>query len=149
MKYQWKGRTGLKGSAEDVAKYIESLGKNVTPELLLKKAKAKRSPLHDYFEWDDTTAAKKYRIQQAAYILRSIEILIESDGDEPVRVRAFVNVNEEQKSVYTTVTRARQEPELWEQVKEKALQELVNWQRVYKHISEFEIVFAAIEGLRK
>ncbi|KKL04241.1 hypothetical protein LCGC14_2618050, partial [marine sediment metagenome] len=71
MKYQWKKRQ--KGNAEKVAKYIESLGQNVTPEMLVKKAKAKRSIIHDYFEWNDTAAAKRYRIIQARDLLQSIE----------------------------------------------------------------------------
>ncbi len=147
MKYQWKKRQ--KGNAEKVAKYIESLGQNVTPEMLVKKAKAKRSIIHDYFEWNDTAAAKRYRIIQARDLLQSIEVVIEHDNKGPVKVRAFCNVVEDDKRVYTTVQRAKEDPELWNQVKEQALEEIKNWRRIYKHIKEFEVIFEAIEKITK
>lgn len=33
-------------------------------------------PLHDMFEWDDTVAAEKYRIDQAREIIRSVRVVV-------------------------------------------------------------------------
>jgi hypothetical protein len=81
--------------AESVALALEEIrakhGK-LTPELLLQEATDRGHMLHDYFEWDNKTAAAKYRIEQAANIIRSIVTIIEED--EPVRVRAFMKVEE-------------------------------------------------------
>ena len=46
----------------------------VTPELVLQKAKKKSSAMHDLFEWDDEVAAEKFRRTQALELLRSIKI---------------------------------------------------------------------------
>ena len=40
-------------------------GGRVTPEEVIDAARRTDSPLHDYFDWDDTSAAHKYRIEQA------------------------------------------------------------------------------------
>lgn len=47
-----------------------------------------RSPLHGMFEWNDSEAARKYRIDQARYFIRSIEVEIIINRI-PVRTRAF------------------------------------------------------------
>ena len=148
MKYQWKGRVQYIGKAEDVAKYIKSMGNNVTPELLVKRAKFKNSLIHDYFEWDNDTAAKKYRIQQAGNLLRAIEVIVDEGDGELIKVRAFHSVTEGNEKVYVSLERARSKPDLWEQVKEQALQEIINWQRKYKHMTEFEVIFKAIKRVK-
>jgi len=37
----------------------------VTPERLLAAAESQTSPLHRYFEWNDSVAARQYRLEQA------------------------------------------------------------------------------------
>jgi hypothetical protein len=154
MKYRWT-RTPMGGlKAEVVGKELERLGKDtgeLTPELLVQKAKPKNSLLHPCFEWDNTVAAEQFRISQARYMLRSIEVVIESDGDEnkTIEIRAFHNVqNEDDESVYVTVKQARENPEYWEQIKEKALSEIHAWKLKYQNIKEFEKIFDAIESVK-
>lgn len=63
----------------------------LTPELVVDEARPVDHPLHTRFEWDDTTAAEKYRQVQAAELIRSVKIVYR---DAPVErsVRGFVNV---------------------------------------------------------
>jgi len=68
-------------------------GEKPTPEELVKEARKKRSPIHGLFEWDEPTAAKRYRYERAQYYLRAIQVIeIVIDTSEIVRgpVRAFV-----------------------------------------------------------
>ena len=149
VKYKWKDKARAKVQAEVAGKEIERIIERdggVTPEGLLKEAESADSPLHDCFEWNDTVAARMWRLEQASYVLRSIEVVIEKAEDaEPVKVRMFHSVEQDEKRFYTTLTNARNEPELWEQVKQRALEEIQSWQRTYRHITEFEIIFEAIE----
>lgn len=57
----------------------EQHGGNITPELVVRAAKSKDSPLHDYFDWDDKVAGGKWRIEQARELIRSVRIIVTSD----------------------------------------------------------------------
>ena len=151
MKYQWKQGAHGKGDAQAIGTEIERLDAEydgVTPEVVLDEAKKKRSPLHDCFEWNDREAAVAYRLVQARYLLRSIEVVIEKADTEPLRIRAFHSVEtEEQGKYYTTVAKAREDEVMWSQVKANALSEIRNWQNKYRQINEFEAIFDAIESV--
>lgn len=84
-----------KTKATDAVKALaEKHGGTITPEIILADAKRKRSPLHGFFCWDDTTAAVEYRRIQAATLIRRIKVTYHTADDRSVRVRAFVNVVE-------------------------------------------------------
>ena len=38
---------------------------NVTPQMIVTEAEQPNHPLHEYFEWDDSEAARKFRLSQA------------------------------------------------------------------------------------
>ena len=40
---------------------------NLTAREIVEEARKKNSPLHDFFEWDDSIAAEKYRLAQARF----------------------------------------------------------------------------------
>lgn len=149
MYYKWKRQPFAGADADIIGEHIESLAKNgmITPMDLVKDAKRKNSPLHKCFEWDDTAAAKAYRITQAQYILRQIEVMIEREDETSFTVRAFHHVSTEAKQGYTTVENARNDPELWDCVLLQAITEIKNWQEKYKAIKEFETIFQAIESV--
>jgi hypothetical protein len=60
----------------------------VTPENVITEAKAESSILHCFFEWNDTEAARRYRMSQASKMLRSIEVKVIKDS-EPIYIRAY------------------------------------------------------------
>ncbi len=58
---------------------------------VLKDAARKTSPLHAYFEWDDSKAAESHRLAQAASLIRRVQVkVIPAPDTEPIRVRAWV-----------------------------------------------------------
>ena len=63
----------------------------LTPSLVVAAAVNPSHELHPRFVWDDSEAAKRYRLVQASGLIRSVHIRIDRGEDsEPVRVRAFV-----------------------------------------------------------
>jgi hypothetical protein len=59
-------------------------------EDVLNEARDEGSILHKHFEWDDSEAAQKYRLQQARALIQRCKItLIDS---APVEIRAFVSL---------------------------------------------------------
>ena len=155
MKYKWT-RNAMGGlEAQVVGEELESIQSKqgvLTPQVVVKAATKKTSKIHDCFEWDDAIAAHEHRLSQARYMLRSIEVVVETSGEseegKTIEIRAFHNVETpENESVYVTLTQARENEDYWNQVKEQALSEIKSWQTKYSSIKEFEVVFDAIAQL--
>ncbi len=77
---------------DEVRKILEGLMQQglLQPASIVEAAKSQDSPLHSYFQWDDTEAAKLWRLQQARQLIRSMTIqLIHAPA---INVRAFVSL---------------------------------------------------------
>lgn len=48
----------------------------LTPEIVVEEAAPAVSPLHSFFEWDDSEAARRFRLQQAAGLIRSVKVRV-------------------------------------------------------------------------
>ena len=68
---------------------IQSLGENVKPEMIVAAAQDSNSELHKCFEWDDTEAARKYRIIQAGNLVRNLVIVESKEKSEPQQIRVM------------------------------------------------------------
>ena len=71
---------------------IKDLHGKVTPQLIVDEAKNKINLLHNCFEWNNSEAAKKYRLMQATNMILSQKFVIEikekrkgNGGDHYVR----------------------------------------------------------------
>jgi hypothetical protein len=51
----------------------------LTPSRVLESAQPDDAPLHNAFEWDDTTAGNEYRLIQARQLIRAVVVVVESD----------------------------------------------------------------------
>ena len=63
---------------------------DVTPEELLDASRDADSPTHAEFDWDDSVAAHKWRLEQARLIIAHIRI-IRADSQSEYKERAFVS----------------------------------------------------------
>jgi len=153
MVYAWREGARVSLNAQIAGQRLEQLKREhrglVTPEAVVTDARPKRSPLHDHFEWEDSEAAKKYRLDQARELLRSIVVRIDDRRLPDKSVRAFVHVevpdNGESRRGYMGVREALSNKELRAQVLRCALGELKSWQERYRELREFGDVFEAIE----
>ena len=65
-------------------------GGSVSPEHVVARARNPSSALHDAFDWDDTEAARQWRIEQARRMLRVLVTVVpHPKSGEPISVRAF------------------------------------------------------------
>jgi hypothetical protein len=84
--FNWRLESLAKGIDPDLAekefKKIEKKFGKITPETVLEAARSRKALFHSLFEWEDSTAAEQYRLQQARTIINNIEITIISDGEE-------------------------------------------------------------------
>lgn len=87
-----KNRRLTGAAVKELAGAIEDLiarGK-CTPQALVDAARDPQSELHKYFEWDDVKAAEQYRLTQARYYMRSINIEYVTEECGILEMRAFV-----------------------------------------------------------
>lgn len=115
------------------------------PEMVVDAARQEASPLHEYFEWDDTEAGRRYRILQATRLIRVSVTLI--GGDRPEVIRAFVSLKPDRTSGvgYRETLAVLQETSLRDQLLQDARMELASFLKKYKHLEELAEVFAAIK----
>lgn len=68
---------------------LEQKHGHVTPEVVVQAAFSVKSPLHAYFEWDDSVAGTKYRLEQARQLIMTVRVVSEMK-DKKTSVRALV-----------------------------------------------------------
>ena len=65
----------------------------LSPEAVVDAAQDDTSPLHDCFEWDDTDAARLYRIEQARRLIRvQVEVIPAHGSTKAIEVQAFTSL---------------------------------------------------------
>lgn len=53
---------------------LERDNRRLMPRDVVEAARNRRSPLHAFFEWDDSVAADRYREQQATQLIRRVRV---------------------------------------------------------------------------
>lgn len=131
MKY--KVKSGYKYSDKDaqlIGHFFEDKFPQgrMTPDKIIDLAKSKKSIIHKYFEWDDTSAAHMYRMEQARHMIRAIYVEIQGQT-----VRAYENVHiKDVGQVYQDIGTILDIPDLSKQIVESALKELLFWKQKYE-----------------
>ncbi len=144
------GTTIKDKDARVIGRRLEQLHKkhkDLTPETVLEDARRPQSVLHKYFEWDDTVAAEKWRREQARQLVKAVRVIIESDGEEPREMRAFVRVvGEEKKAVYLPAIEAMSDANYRRQVLDQLRKELGDIQTRYGRVLDVAQLFDAIDA---
>lgn len=141
---------------EQIEALIEANDGSIVVTQVVDDAKHEDSPLHEFFEWNDQRAAERYRLNQARYILRSIEVMIKAEDGQENTVRAFHHVTVDDsftsarnkaEHVVVTIQRAMSEEDLRKQIIEEALRQLQAWQRKYRQYKELGAIIKAIDEI--
>jgi hypothetical protein len=143
--YRWKAGSRCRADANAAGKVCASLERKgrLTPSALVEASRPEDAPLHGEFEWDDAVAAERYRENQAGYIIRSVEVVVQG-VEQPVR--AFVSVDVEGGGkVYEDVLAVVQNATKSAALLREAKAELASFRRKYKALEELAEVFAAID----
>lgn len=130
----------------------------LTPQMVVKEASAKRHPLHDYFEWNDSKAAKKWRIEQARQLIKCVHVATTDSENKKMEVRAFVNIKRDKNddltknpfinhnSYYVSIKDAMSDDVLRQYTVDIALAELQKWMNKYKTVKELADFFELAES---
>jgi hypothetical protein len=145
--FQFKQGAHITGDAQAVGERLSALEADgrLTPDGVLRDARNDRSALHPFFEWDDSKAAEKWRLEQAGHLIRSVTVTVD-EQDEPRTIRAFVPISgaDESRS-YVSTMKALGDTEMRRQVLAQAHGELGAVARKYRELKELSEVVAAIE----
>lgn len=142
-------QAGAIQDAAGVGRHIEFLRQQfkgeLTPADVLADARNDNSPLHSFFEWEDGAAAEAYRLQQARGLIRAVVAVYVSDEKPAVRTRAFVHIPEPTAPHYRSADDAMSRQKTRKLVLQRAWSELQQWRQRYKDLSEFAVLFDAID----
>jgi hypothetical protein len=122
---------------------------SVTPSSILEAAQDPKSPLHRYFEWDDTEAAKKYRLAQASAMLQASKMVVVLSEARREPVAAFPEVRRmlpaaRGNGAFKMRKEVLDEPDARQELIERKLSVLRGWCRETIDIEELQDMRAAI-----
>lgn len=132
MVYVWRNVSFANADANKVGHELEEIEKekgSLTRVDVLEKAKNPRTELNKCFEWDDSIAGEKWRLQQASFILTSISV--KTEEIEPTRYYVNVKTVDEEK-IFKNIKAVIQNEEEYNQLLERAKNEFINYKQKYE-----------------
>lgn len=117
----------------------------IRPADVVKAAKRKASPLHNWFQWDDGEAAQQFRLIQARNLLR-VYVKVQASELEPVQ--AFVSLTSDRTKPgggYRAMTEVLGDDAMRDQLLRDAFVQFRNMQQKYRHLQQLAGVWEAVD----
>jgi hypothetical protein len=118
------------------------------PRDIINAARPKSSPLHPYFEWDNTKAAHAYRLWQARNL---ISIAVEVIPGSKTKVRVYVSLKKDQKTSggYRPIVKVLSNKQLRRELIQDALLDLAIFEKKYRRLNELAGIFREAQKVRR
>jgi hypothetical protein len=128
--------------------------KGLTAENILEKAKDKKNPLHELFEWNNSQAGESWRLHQARLLINEVKVIInqkERYAFENVRVVINSSKDDEQeiKREYKPIVEILSNEEYRRQIVQTALENVTYWREKYSEYSELKPIFISIDKVKE
>jgi hypothetical protein len=121
-------------------------GGHLVPAAVVEAARDAKSVLHKHFEWNDKTAAEKFRLDQARSLIRCIHV--ESEDAESGVTRAFLSIREKTGVSYRTITDVLNSADLQQRLLAQAEKDLLAFEARYQNLEDIcSLIRAARERL--
>ena len=145
--YSWKVKGFISGDANKIGKELEIIeqANELNAQSVVDYARTHTdSELYSVFDWDDTSAAEKYRRHQAGIVITSIRVNIVHDEKEKTNkpIRSFVHTTRNEN--YEPIEVFVQDPDKYQLLLEKAYRELNGVKDRYTELSEIQELLADI-----
>ncbi|KKM26319.1 hypothetical protein LCGC14_1585990 [marine sediment metagenome] len=118
---------------------IENKHGLITPRTVVDEAINELSPLHRYFQWDESKAANEYRLWQARELIAKVRIIYE-DKKLDAYYNVKIRIDGKLQQGYASITKIISDSDLRDQVIGQALKEIGYWQKKYAEYEELEKV---------
>jgi len=146
-KVEWKMPGLFKGADADLCyKEMQTLGDNVAPADLLALARDEKTELHKCFDWDDSSAAEKYRLFQARLVMTQMVVPVREEEARPGGV-IHCRVMQRGSESYHPLRVFIQQPDEYDALLKRAKGELRSFENRYNTIEEFDELFVIIDKL--
>lgn len=143
-------------ASQELDRIREANGGELLPADIVKEAAKKRNPLHNEFDWDDKSAANKFREERARGLVRSLIVIrkeapkVEARKYELTYSTEVPDQGQPQRQCYRTTEEILQNPVERDRLLARAIRELAAFRDRYAGLSELAVVFAAAEkAIRK
>lgn len=133
---------------DELQRLIVLHGRHFRPEVVVEAASAEDSPLHDSFDWNDTEAAKNWRLQQARMLIRATVTYEAVSKDKLMPCRVFVSLTPDREkggAGYRLTSDVLSDAEHREQMLADAKDEMNRFRAKYRMLTELAEVFAAMD----
>ena len=152
MIYKWKRNYPV--DAQVAGEFLDSIAKRdggILPEVVVSESRNEEAVLHKCFEWNDDTAAEKYREGQARSLIKNL-ITVNIVRGEEKPVPSFVSVKiaqheDNDSRRYVSIETAMNNSAMRDYVLQDALRELNSFRKKYRELQELSNIFDEIERL--
>lgn len=128
-----------------VMEQIEERDGCVTKESFLEESRPQTAPTHELFEWDDTVAAERYRLEQSRHIITDLQVkIIRQDVEKTAPAVVKVTVGNKTKGEYINAETVMQTDELRKIALKNALYDFKQLEAKYSNYVELAEIFTAI-----
>jgi hypothetical protein len=154
-KYSYRRGFNFKVPAQVVGETLEELAHTgeLTSARFLDVSRPEDAPTHNLFEWNDSVAAERYRLQQATVAINSVEVQIVNESTATaISQAAFVNVISKapaRTGEFAPIDVALSDANMRNALLQNALKELQSFRRKYSQLSELTAVFTEIKKVEQ
>ena len=116
---------------------------------VVEEARQRNSPLHPYFNWNDTKAAHQYRLWQARQLITVVTIKLPNARK---LIQMYVSLHKDRKQpdgAYRGILDVMSDKDLRYQLVMEALDDLKYWEKKYSQMAELTEIYNAIQTTRK
>ena len=142
MTSAWKVDGLYNADPNEVRGELDTLGDEFTLQDVVDLARDENTSLHRCFEWDDTIAAEKYRVQQAGTVVRML-VYVDEKKEEKTSVRIFYKTDE--RKVYAPTRLIVQDKDEYQKLLDRAMNELRMFKEKYKMLKELDYILELIK----
>lgn len=143
---------------DDVRRELEEIrsqhpDKRLAPKDVLARAERPGSALHAHFTWDETEAAARYRLLEAARLITQVTVLLPTATGGQATVRAYVSLATDrlrgEGGGYRPIEAVMREEAWRDELLRTARAELAAFEARYRMLAqELAPVFAALEQIK-
>ena len=145
LKYRWEVNHGFHVKAQAAGEELQRLNAKgkLTPQRVVDAARKPTNPLHPAFDWNDATAAGKYRLTQARALIRSIRVIVSNGAERSTH--AYLHLTDRSGLCYVDAQKVAEDVTLYQLALDEALGQLTGIRHRYEALQELRGVFHAID----
>lgn len=118
------------------------------PSAVVQFAQDETTALHAYFDWDDSEAAKQWRMEQARRVIR-LSVTVVSQNLPPIRAMVSLTSDRKTGGGYRSLYDVLDSVSLRDQMVNDALAELRVFRRKYEQLKALAPLWDAIEQIER